>query len=535
MDEHRTEAIDIAAARRVAGALSEVTVVDPACGSGAYLLGMMQELVELQTVLYNAGADARTLYDLKLEIIERNLYGVDIDEFAVNIARLRMWLSLAIDFDGDKPEPLPNLDFKVVCGNSLLGPDPSQLNLERVHIEQSGLGRLKAAYMIASDASEKGRLRNEIHAAERDVRERLADAAVPDGVVDWRVAFAEVIGGHGGFDIAIANPPYVRMEQIKSVKQSLAALYPDVYAGRADYFVYFFSRAVQSLRPNGVLAFITSSSYMRAGYGRKLRGYLAGCLTLSQIVDFSELPVFTATVDTTVLVGLKRPAEDGHTVQVADLGPPVSQAVAQRGLTLTPQVLNRTMENLPSLLSEHSVTDYPQAMLDEDGWMLEDPALVNLFERLMNLGTPLGEFVGDRIYMGIKTGRNEAFVIDRAQRDALIESIPGAPRSSSRGSVAATSTGGEQLGRSLRHIHESRRADHSVSAIEGTSGDVPDRSRTTGDCALAPVVRTSAATRRHLRRVRPSENCVAGHLPRVAVLLCRRRDLPSEQDILHAV
>ena len=424
VDEHRTEAIDIAAARRVAGALSEVTVVDPACGSGAYLLGMMQELVELQTVLYNAGADARTLYDLKLEIIERNLYGVDIDEFAVNIARLRMWLSLAIDFDGDKPEPLPNLDFKVVCGNSLLGPDPSQLNLERVHIEQSGLGKLKAAYMIASDASEKGRLRNEIHAAERDVRERLADAAVPDDVVDWRVAFAEVIGGHGGFDIAIANPPYVRMEQIKSVKQSLAALYPDVYAGRADYFVYFFSRAVQSLRPNGVLAFITSSSYMRAGYGRKLRGYLAGCLTLSQIVDFSELPVFAATVDTTVLVGLKRPAEDGHTVQVADLGPLVSQAVAQRGLTLTPQVLNRTMENLPSLLSEHSVTDYPQAMLDEDGWMIEDPALVNLFERLMNLGTPLGEFVGDRIYMGIKTGRNEAFVIDRAQRDALIESDP---------------------------------------------------------------------------------------------------------------
>ena len=424
VDEHRTEAIDIAAARRVAGALSEVTVVDPACGSGAYLLGMMQELVELQTVLYNAGADAKTLYDLKLEIIERNLYGVDIDEFAVNIAMLRMWLSLAIEYEGAEPEPLPNLDFKVVCGDSLLGPDPSQLNLERVHIEQSGLGTLKATYMGASGVTEKERLRSEIAALERDVRERLADTAVPDGVVDWRVAFAEVVGARGGFDIAIANPPYVRMEQIKSAKQSLAALYPDVYTGRADYFVYFFSRAVQSLRPSGVLAFITSSSYMRAGYGRKLRGHLAGCLTLRQIVDFSELPVFAATVDTTVLVGLKRPVADGHTLQVADLGPPVSQAVAQRGFTLTPEVVHRTIESLPSLLTEHSVADYPQAMLDEDGWMLEEPALVTLFERLMNLGAPLGEFVGDRIYMGIKTGRNEAFVIDQAQRDALVESDP---------------------------------------------------------------------------------------------------------------
>ena len=86
---------------------------------------MMQELIELQTTLFNAGVDAKALYDLKLEIIQRNLYGVDIDDFAVNIAMLRMWLSLAIEYEGDQPEPLPNLDFKVVTGDSLLGPDPS--------------------------------------------------------------------------------------------------------------------------------------------------------------------------------------------------------------------------------------------------------------------------------------------------------------------------------------------------------------------------------------------------------------------------
>ena len=76
-------------------------MVDPACGSGAYLLGMMQELVELQTALFNVGVDTKGLYDLKLHIIERNLYGVDIDDFAVNIAMLRLWLSLAIEYEGD--------------------------------------------------------------------------------------------------------------------------------------------------------------------------------------------------------------------------------------------------------------------------------------------------------------------------------------------------------------------------------------------------------------------------------------------------
>ena len=103
VDRHETGGIGIAQARSISRALEEVTVVDPACGSGAYLLGMMQELIELQNTLYNVGVDAKSLYDLKLEIIQRNLYGVDLDGFAVNIAMLRLWLSLAIDYDRDDP------------------------------------------------------------------------------------------------------------------------------------------------------------------------------------------------------------------------------------------------------------------------------------------------------------------------------------------------------------------------------------------------------------------------------------------------
>ena len=105
VDAHEPSGIPLTSASKVGQALDDVTVVDPACGSGAYLLGMMQELVELQTSLYNVGVDERSLYELKLHIIERNLYGVDNDEFAVNIAMLRLWLSLAVDFQGTRPPP----------------------------------------------------------------------------------------------------------------------------------------------------------------------------------------------------------------------------------------------------------------------------------------------------------------------------------------------------------------------------------------------------------------------------------------------
>ena len=185
VDERNASGIPLAEARAAGEALDEVAVVDPACGSGAYLLGMMQELVELHTTLYNAGVDSKSIYELKLHIIERNLHGVDLDGFAVNIAMLRLWLSLAIYYDGDRPEPLPNLDFKVVLGDSLLGPDPGGLSLDRVTIEQSGLGRLKGEYLRESDGDAKKRLRADIDVAREQVRADLGGTALPEDVIDW--------------------------------------------------------------------------------------------------------------------------------------------------------------------------------------------------------------------------------------------------------------------------------------------------------------------------------------------------------------
>ncbi len=424
VDEQCTEGvIGVAEARKVAEALSEVTVVDPACGSGAYLLGMMQELVDLQTALFRAGADPKSLHALKLEIIERNLHGVDNDGFAVNIAMLRLWLSLAIE---DEPpiDPLPNLNFKIVCGDSLLGPDPSGLSLDRVTIEQSGLGQLKGEYLRESDGAKKDRLRGEIAVAREQVRANLGSEPIPEDSIDWRLEFAEVFASRGGFDIAIANPPYERHEQISRHKANLKARYPDVYTGTADYYVYFYSRAIQILCPGGVLVFISSDKYMRAGYGKKLRRHLSSSLTLSQVVDFGDLPVFTATAYPSVIVGRKVQAEADLPLRVADLVMPIRRKMAAEERPVTTETVNRAIESLPSLLSEHAVSGYPRSMLAEDGWVLEDLSLVHLFERLMNTGTPLGEFVEGRIYYGIKTGLNETFVINRRKRDELVEADP---------------------------------------------------------------------------------------------------------------
>ena len=256
MDRQDTSSLTVAAARRISEALADVTVVDPACGSGAYLLGMMQELIELQTTLFNVGVDSKALYDLKLEIIQRNLYGVDNDGFAVNIAMLRMWLSLAIDYEGERPEPLPNLDFKVVCGDSLLGPDPGaavevQGTLGQDVEQMRRLGQLKAEYMRSSSGSTKGQLRDEILTQESQIREALGGGGAVDDVVDWRVEFAEVFAMRRGFDIAIANPPYVQLQKDGG---KLGRLYQDsgyaVFARTGDVYQLFYERGCQLLRPS---------------------------------------------------------------------------------------------------------------------------------------------------------------------------------------------------------------------------------------------------------------------------------------------
>jgi methylase of polypeptide subunit release factors len=310
---------------RVLEALKTVKICDPACGSGAYLLGMLHELLDLRSALFAARKlDHVTAYQRKLEIIQNNLYGVDLDPFAINIARLRLWLSLIVEFEGNNPPPLPNLDFKIEAGDSLTAPDPSG-GLQPDMFRQQQVAeyfRLKGEY-LQTHGPEKLTLRREID----ELRANIVTWAHPKGGsegFDWAVVFAEVFAGpqlaastlggdkQSGFDIILANPLYVRHELLGSdYKAQLKPIYPEAYTGTADLYVYFYSRTLQLLKPGGMLAFISSNKFMRAGYGERLRQLLTKKTTLQTIVDFGDLPIFEATTYPAILIARKRlPAKD---------------------------------------------------------------------------------------------------------------------------------------------------------------------------------------------------------------------------------
>ena len=404
VDAHETEGIQVAQARRLADALAQVTVVDPACGSGAYLLGMMQELIELQTTLYNAGVDSKSLYDLKLEIIQRNLYGVDIDDFAVNIAMLRMWLSLAIDYEGDKPEPLPNLDFKVLCGDSLLGPDPSagvevQGTLGQNTEQFRRLGQLKADFMRASPGPGKELLKRETEETKAGIREALGVSAI-EGVIDWRVEFAEVFAQRRGFDVVIANPPYV---QLQGNGGRLGNLYRDsgyrTFARTGDIYQLFYERGCQILKPDcGLLTYITSNSWLKAEYGKATRRFFTESHTPLLLLELGKDVFESAIVDSGVLAlrvgGPSRPfrAVDLDRLTAKQF-PPADELWGQ----VRPDG-DAPWSILP--LTEHGVLDKMQAK-----------------------GTPLKDWEVS-IYRGVTTGYNKAFIIDNATKEALAAKDP---------------------------------------------------------------------------------------------------------------
>ena len=337
IDSHDANHIGGTAAPRVGAELDTITVVDPACGSGAFLLGMMQELVELRTALFRIESKPEDFHALKLHIIERNLYGVDIDEFAVNIAMLRLWLSLAIDFDGDTPPALPNLDFKIVHGDSLLGPDPSsgayvQAGLGRNVQEVRRLADMKATYMRESNGKRKDNIKSEINELQSRIRERLG-ATARHGVIDWRVEFGEVFDENLGFDVAIANPPYVRQEDIGVSKAELTGMYSDAAVARSDLYCYFYARALQLLAHGGSHVFVCSNSWLDVGYGAKLQEYLLKNAHVRDIFESAvERQFSTADINTIISVIRKGQPDESALTRFVSLRDKFDRAVGDASL-----------------------------------------------------------------------------------------------------------------------------------------------------------------------------------------------------------
>ena len=318
---------------KLLAALEEVKICDPAIGSGAFPMGLLNELLHCREALSGERYDRA---EIKKSIIQNNIYGVDIEKGAVDIARLRFWLSIVVD--EETPSPLPNLDYKIMQGNSLIesfmGVDLSKLTYEKGHKKDKGeitlfddeknrlqkrVFQLLKAYYSCSDHDRKVKLQQEIS----DTINKQLEAQAYDPVILeqlkkinlaennkfflWHTWFSDVFNRNddkNGFDIVIGNPPYI---QLQNNGGELAKLYEDcrfqTFAKTGDIYCLFYEKGWQLLCQQGHLCFITSNKWMRAGYGEKMRGFFAKHTNPKYLIDFAGVKIFdNATVDTNILI-----------------------------------------------------------------------------------------------------------------------------------------------------------------------------------------------------------------------------------------
>ena len=332
VDERSTGNLSVTDVCTVERALERIKVVDPACGSGAYLLGMLRELAGLRAALIDDGVDARPTYDLKLEIIRKNLFGSDINELAGNLAKFRLWLSLVIDEEGDKPRHLPNLDFRIVRGDSLLSRNPQGNNAILADLaRESGIAALKAKYMEASTQDDKDRLRVEITEVQANILSAIGGTGLSDRAIDWQAEFAEVMGD-GGFDIVISSPPHQRHQDIED-KPELVSLYGDAVTGRSDLYCYFYARGLQLLREGGMHVFACSSGWLDTDYGAKLQDHLLRTASIEAIYESAvERQLSTAPTKTLISVIRKGVNDYGHGTRFIYLMAEFESAVSDANL-----------------------------------------------------------------------------------------------------------------------------------------------------------------------------------------------------------
>jgi hypothetical protein len=433
--------------------LFEVRAVDPACGSGAYLLTLLQrifDLVDRVEIVQGKGrnADPHHLYKTKLRILERSVYGVDLSEMAVRIARLRLWLSLVVENKGTKPEPLPSFDFLIMHGDSLsspLGPDVKALFYP--HDEVLVYSKLKRMY-FHPEMGQKRPTKDEMAVARQKITDAFGDSltdsrlrALSQKPFDWEVEFAEVfdseeaqgtmgghlnMGGHvsrsgqaefpteaaraKGFDIVLANPPFVNSGELKrsvgdEYKKEWVKAFPNSATGTADLLVSFMDRATQLLCPGGVLAFITSNKWLKAGYGAKLRTHLAKNTTVHHLIDFGDLPVFQGTIAYPLIT-------------IASMGKAEGRAMFTDVMSL-----DAPYPDVAQMIRENGVA-LPDDAINGETWTLADNETRHKLDLMRSRGIPLGEYVKGQIYRGVLTGFNKAFVIDGATRQRLIDEDP---------------------------------------------------------------------------------------------------------------
>jgi len=284
--------------------LAEITVCDPAVGSGAFPVGMMNEIVRARNVLsVFLNNRNRNDYEFKRRCIEHSLYGVDIDPGAVEIAKLRLWLSLVVDEEDIKNiKPLPNLDYKIVCGNSLLGVEKNLFNLQLF----TDLEKLKPLHFNETNPSKKQEYKKQIDDLISQITNGHKD-------FDFEVYFSEVFHQKGGFDVVIANPPYVSTKGRDETDKTVLKKH---YGFADDLYSHFYFKSIEILSDkNGYLCFISSKTFWTIQTKHNLREMLLK----NQIIElYDTANPFEAMVDTCVILVKKTNDYDNPVITVKD-------------------------------------------------------------------------------------------------------------------------------------------------------------------------------------------------------------------------
>jgi len=299
IDDNNTTNISIPDAKEINQILSNIKAIDPACGSGAYLLGLLQELIRVQDLLSTITDEKESRYEMKLRIISRSIFGVDLEGFATNIAMLRLWLSLAVDAPG--PEPLPNLDFNIETGDSLLAPNPKSYQMDLLSpmiLQQADSLAAKKEKYLSSKGAMVPKLRNEIKIEEQEILQKLPRQNRNVNSIDFRVHFASVFTSNLGFDIVLANPPYINSRLMartnKTVRDSINSSY-EWTIGSWDIYIAFIELGFRITNSTGVLAVITPDKWLGKNFGKALR--VATHPQISTITRLGNKIFESATVD----------------------------------------------------------------------------------------------------------------------------------------------------------------------------------------------------------------------------------------------
>lgn len=449
----------------VVKALGKVRILDPACGSGAFPIGILQKIVFilqqvdpdtklwLENQLAGASIEFRRElekqsfdYIRKSEVIRKSIFGVDIQPIATEIARLRCFLTLIVDENIDDSadnrgiKVLPNLDFKFVTANSLIKAPGDNNDAPKLFDSfEEQLGEAVDEYFSA-EGSERAELSHKLRDLidqkvnenkdyvlnnsgiikddrfveaynQRNARQNtklLRDAQLWDSYKNifthQPIEFYETKyifpSAKEGFDIVIGNPPYLSTEKIKDPEKSIyKETYSEIHASRTDIYAYFYYRGMELTRPEtGILCYITSNKWMRAGYGQKLREYFTNKNPFT-LIDFGGFKVFeSATVDTNIFV---------------------IQNSANNGLLRASHFKNDYKKG-QSIKEYFDTRNLPLSTLTGDPWFIGDENELKLKEKISISGVPLRDW-NVTLSRGIITGLNEAYVIDDEKRTQLIK------------------------------------------------------------------------------------------------------------------